>query len=117
MADSFSNFDEISAFSMLHPLHAECSKTHLEGHRAPPQPSQDSETVMDYDLHLWQSGEAVQFFEEIYRATISVARQMNVQSSKALACVISGLASGEDCSMSRIRSTMDELYFGDSGIR
>lgn len=43
--------------------------------------------------------------------------EVNGQSSKALACVMSGLASGEELSMSLIRVVMEELYFGNSGIR
>jgi len=43
--------------------------------------------------------------------------EMNGQSSKALACVISGLSSGLAWSMSLIMSVIDELYFGKSGIR
>lgn len=43
--------------------------------------------------------------------------EMNVQTSKTLACVMSGLASGDGESISRINSVTKELYFGSSGMR
>jgi hypothetical protein len=44
-------------------------------------------------------------------------RQMRGRLSKALACMISGLASGLAISMSLIRSVIAELYLGTSGMR
>lgn len=43
--------------------------------------------------------------------------EVNGQSSKALACVMSGLASGEELSVSLISAAIEELYFGNSGMR
>jgi hypothetical protein len=43
--------------------------------------------------------------------------EVNGQSSKALACVMSGLASGEELSMSSIKLIIGELYLGNFGIR